>query len=233
MNKVRSSGMPGKTQMAWRIENQADSADIFLYDFIGDWGVPAQDFVRELNVLSDKDINLHVNSEGGDVFDALAMYAALKNHKPQVTAYIDALAASAASFVVMAADRIVIAKTASMMIHEAQGLVIGPADDMRKMAALLEDATTNIAEIYADRSEAPVKSWTKAMKAETWYRGEQAVEAGLADEVMADVSKNKMIQDITFIKAVEEAPEGPDTNPAVDYPRLFKEAMEEETIFHA
>ena len=221
--------------MAWRIENQASSVDIFLYDVIGDFGITASDFVKELAAIGDKPINLHVNSEGGDVFDALAIYAALKAHQAPVTASIDSLAASAAAFIVMAADQVIISKTASFMVHEAQGLVVGPADDMRKMADLLEDATKNIAEIYADHTEVPVKTWLKDMKAETWYRGEAAVKAGLADEVLASAPRNVIKNEEKTEPKKEEAPtEEPKTentsNP--DYAALFEQAADEENIFN-
>jgi len=230
MNRIRSSGIPGKTQMAWKIENQADSdVDIFLYDVVGDFGVTASDFVRELKGIGNRPINLHVNSEGGDVFDALAIYAALKAHRAPVTAYVDSLAASAAAFIVMAADKIVISKTASMMIHEAHAISIGNSEDMLKAAALLEDTTKNIAEIYADHTDVPVKSWQKAMKAETWYHGEEAVKAGLADEVLAIEPKNLTTTEITAVGSEEKEEI---THPAIDYAALFEKVAEEENTFN-
>ena len=78
--------------------------------------------------------------------------------------------------------KLVIAKTASMMIHDAFGLAIGNAADMRQMADLLDQQSDNIAGIYADRSGKPVAGWRDAMRAETWYVGQEAVDAGLADE---------------------------------------------------
>jgi ATP-dependent protease ClpP protease subunit len=210
------SGVTDKTHLSYRIVNEADAADVWLYDLVGDFGIAAGDFARELNVLAPKPINLHVNSAGGDVFEALAIYAALKNYPSPITAYVDSLAASAASFIVMAAEKIIISKNASMMIHEANGLVIGPSEDMRKMADLLDDATENIASIYADRTGKPVKNWRNAMHEETWYRGDEAVKAGLADEVaVTSKVENKApavgFPDLSDIKAII-APE-PNTNP--------------------
>lgn len=201
MRRINSSATE-KSRMVWRMENFADTATVYIYDQIGGFGVTAGDFTRDLQALGGKPIDLHVNSEGGDVFDGLAIYNALRNHSAPVTAYVDSLAASAASFIIQAASKIVIAKTASVMVHEANGIVLGPADDMRKMADLLDDASENIAEIYADRSGKPAKSWRSAMKAETWYRGDEAVKAGLADEVASVKTENKLtvFPDLSNIK---------------------------------
>lgn len=193
-----------RSRLAWRIENVSrEAADVFLYDIIGEWGVTAGDFVAELRSLGNVAINLHINSEGGDVFDGLAIYQALKQHSAKVTAYIDALAASAASFIAMAADSIYIAKNASMFIHEAMGAAIGNAADMRKLAELLDDSSENIASIYAERAGGTTSSWREAMKAETWYRGQEAVDAGLADELQDDA---KVAAKVTPLRSARAEP---------------------------
>jgi len=171
---------------AWyRVNNKADkdTAEIYIYDFIGEWGVTAQDFVNELRDIKTSKIDLHLNCGGGQVWDGLAIYAALRNHDASVTAYVDALAASAASFIAQAGDKRIMEPNARMMIHDAHGICIGTADDMREMAKMLADTSDNIAGIYADRSGTEEKNWRKAMKNTTWYSAEEAVEAGLADEV--------------------------------------------------
>lgn len=181
----------GQTRMALRIENAAGKAEVYIYDIIGDWGVSAGDVVAELRSIGDLPIDLHINSEGGSVFDGLAIYNALRNHSKPVTAYVDALAASAASFIAMAAGRIVIAKNASMMIHDAMGFAMGNAADLRSLADLLDESSETIAEIYDDRAGGGVSKWRDLMKAETWYRGQAAVDAGLADEVAVPKQGNQ------------------------------------------
>lgn len=170
----------------YRITNAtaAAPARVDIFDEIGWFGVTAADFVRDLSGVSG-DLDVHVNCPGGDVFDGIAIYNALLNHKGTVSVYVDGLAASAASFIAMAAAPgcLAIAKTASMMIHEAFGLAIGNAADMRQMADMLDQQSGNIAGIYADRSGKPVSEWRDAMRAETWYVGQEAVDAGLADRV--------------------------------------------------
>lgn len=176
----------------FRIENAASpqSADVYLYDTIGDWGVTAQDFVNELRTITSPSMALHVNCYGGEIFDGLAIYESLRQHASKVTAYVDGVAASAASFIVQAADTRVMGRNARMMIHDGHGLVLGNAADMREMASLLDDLSDNIASIYQDRAGAgTVSSWRDAMRAGsamgdgTWYDAQAAVDAGLADEV--------------------------------------------------
>ena len=177
------SAQAGERILAWRIVNQAEAVDVYLYDVIGSEAANAGDFVRELRAITQPLINLHVNSEGGLVFDALAMYAAIASHPSQVDAYIEGMAASAASFLIQAADRRLIAEHASIFIHRAMGLALGNAVDLRKLADLLEDEDDNIASIYAGRAGGSVEDWLARMDAETKFRGEQAVKAGLADAV--------------------------------------------------
>lgn len=178
---MAASRGPGR---AWyRMTNQGPTTKIYVYDMIGEYGITAQNFVADLMSVTTPAIDLHVNSEGGQVFDGVAIYAALKSHPADVTAYVDALAASAASFIVQAADTRVMRANARMMIHEAQGVAVGNAEDVLSLAALLEDTSANIASIYAERSGVPVEEWRTAMRAETWYGAQEAVDAGLADLV--------------------------------------------------
>src|SRR5262245_35685525 len=104
----------------YRIRDEGDRAEILLYGPIDDWaGVSASTFVRELRAITAKAIDLHINSPGGLVFDAIAIHAGLKNHSATVDVVVDGLAASAASFVAMAGDTVAIEKPAKMMIHDA------------------------------------------------------------------------------------------------------------------
>lgn len=174
----------------YRVTNVDDRAEVFIYDAISEWGVTANDFVRDLRTITASQIDLHLNSPGGLVFDGITIYTALKNHAARVTAHIDGIAASAASFIAMAGDEIVIQKPAKMMIHNANGITIGDADAHQEMASLLNELSDTIAEIYADRAGGTVPQWRAAMSKETWYSAAQAVEVGLADRV-ADKNKRQ------------------------------------------
>src|SRR5690606_8034659 len=103
-------------------------------------------------------------------------------HQAHVTVIVDSLAASIASVIAMAGDRVVMAKNATMMIHDGHGLSIGNAADMREMADLLDKVSDNIASVYAERAGGDVAEWRERMRAETWYSADEAVSAGLADE---------------------------------------------------
>lgn len=177
----------GKSGSWYEIKNlTADTAQINIYDEIGYWGVTASSFLEDLQGVTAKTIALHINSPGGDVFDGLAILNSLRQYKGTVNVVIDGLAASAASFIAMAGDSVEIAPNAMMMIHEASGLVVGNSADMREMADLLDKTSANIADIYARRAGGEAADWRKAMKAETWYTHQEAVDAGLADRVVGD-----------------------------------------------
>lgn len=162
-----------------------DSADVYIYDVIDSyWGVNASEFVTELAGLDVENINLYVNSPGGSVFDGTAIMNALRRHKAHVTATVDGLAASAASFIVQAADEVVMGFGAEMMIHDASAVCWGNAADMEETAKVLNQLSETIASVYAERAGGTTEEWRTAMHAETWYTAEEAVAAGLADRVV-------------------------------------------------
>lgn len=171
----------------YEIKNiSADVATVNLYDEIGMWGITASAFIEDLHAIDAKQLDLHISSPGGDVFDGLAILNSLRQHKATVNVTVDGLAASAASFIAMAGDSIKIAPNAMMMIHEASGLVVGNSGDMREMADLLDKTSANIADIYARRAGGDPEEWRTAMRAETWYTHQEAVTAGLADSVVGE-----------------------------------------------
>lgn len=182
----------------YRIENSANAAEVYIYDEISPYGVTANDFVRDLNSIARPTINLHLNTPGGDVFDGIAIFNALKAHSAFVNVYIPGLAASIGTVIAMAADRIVIAPHARMMIHEAWGMSMGNASDMAKMAERLEATSDNIASIYAERAGGDVAAWRELMRSETWYTDEAAVAAGLADEVGRSNDESALKQAASF-----------------------------------
>jgi len=176
----------------YRIENKADGpASVYIYDEIGYFGVTAKDFVNDLNGITASEIDLHLNSPGGDVFDGIAIYESLKSHSAKINVVVDSLAASAASFIAMAGDTVTMARNAQMMIHDAMGLCVGNAADMEEMIGLLNKCSDNIADIYAQRAGGTADSWREKMKAETWYSAQEAVDAGLADSVKGADSSDK------------------------------------------
>ncbi len=163
---------------------EGSSADVYIYDAIGGWwGTDAATFVRDIANLDVETINLYVNSPGGSVYDAVAIMNALRRHKAKVIATVDGLAASAASFIIQAADEVVMGTGTELMVHDAWNIVYGNAEALRKEAESLDRISDTIAGIYAERAGGTEAQWREAMQAETWYSASEAVAAGLADRV--------------------------------------------------
>lgn len=179
---------PGTDEGWYRITNTVDeggspTASVHIYGDIGSWGITAASFVEELKAVDAAEIHLFVNSPGGEVFDGLAIHNALRSHRARVMVQVDSLAASIASVIAMAGDRIVMSPHSQMMIHDAQGVSCGNPEELREYADFLDRQSDNIAAVYAERAGGTKAQWRKRMQAETWYFADEAVEAGLADEV--------------------------------------------------
>jgi ATP-dependent protease ClpP protease subunit len=164
----------------YRIRNQIDGpTQLHIYDEIGYFGVSASDMIRDLADVTGP-LEVHLNSPGGEVFDGIAIYNALVARR-DVTIMIDGLAASIASVIAMAGNPVLIARQAQVMVHDGFGMSIGNAKDMREMAELLDKTSNNIASIYSDHTGRTQDYWRAVMQAETWYSGQEAIDAGLAD----------------------------------------------------
>lgn len=205
----------------FRITNLSTTeARIDLYSEIGMWGTTAADFVAQLNAVDAQKINVHINSEGGEVFDGIAIHTALATHKAHVTTYIDGLAASAASFIAMAGDLIVMARNATMMIHDASGMTWGNEADHLAQAGLLGKLSDNIADMYAMQAGGTVEAWRGLMRAETWYTGTEALAAGLIDEVRGEDPEDppsNLLSTLFFAYASRaDAPAPPEIPPAAE-----------------
>lgn len=162
-----------------------DAATVRIYDEIGFWGVTEDDFARELTAITAGEIEVQISSPGGDVFAGVAIYNALRAHPARITTRVDGVAASIASVIAQAGDHRVMLGGAQMMIHEAFGGAIGSAAELRDFADLLERQNENIAAIYAARSGGDVEDFKARLAAgDTWLTAAEAVDLGLADEVV-------------------------------------------------
>lgn len=180
----------------YRITNQAGGPVVVdIFDEIGFWGVNAAAFQRELAQVNASEITVNLSSPGGEIFEGIAIYNALRSHPANVTIRVSALAASIASVIAQAGDRIVMLSGSQMMIHEGSGLCMGNAQDMQQMAELLDRQSDNIATIYAERAGGTPDEWRTRMRAETWFNAEEAVAAGLADEVEALPRKGEQAEE--------------------------------------
>jgi ATP-dependent Clp endopeptidase proteolytic subunit ClpP len=169
----------------YHIKNAADAptAEISIHDEIGFWGVTAKDFLDELkSIPANRPIALSLHSPGGEVFDGLAIYHALKA-RGNVNVRIEGLAASMASVIAMAGTRIEMPRNAYLMIHNPSGVAMGDAADMRQLADLLDKLKGSLIAAYRDRTKKSDEDLTAMMDAETWLTGEEAVAQGFADEL--------------------------------------------------
>ena len=158
---------------------------LLLYGEIG-WEVRAAEFVPAIDAVTDSHIDLHISSPGGDVFEALTIMNALKEHPATKTVYIDGLAASAASFIAVGiGGEVIMRPGAEMMIHNAQGGAWGDMNDMHAIIERLESSSATIADIYAAKTGTDAAQWRAAMDAETWFSADEALAAGLVDKVEA------------------------------------------------
>lgn len=168
----------------------ADTTEILVYDEIGVWGITAKNFVAALATITTPNIVVRINSPGGDVFDGLAIYNALKAHKANITCVVDGLAASAASFIALAGDTVSIHESAMIMIHRAWGFAIGNQSDMADMATVLGKIDGQLADIYAKQTGKPADEMAALMKGDsdgTWFTAQEAADINLVDEIVAPV----------------------------------------------
>lgn len=162
-------------QPAWWEDKEADKP------------VGARAFIRALDELDVDDIDLHINSPGGEVFEGIAIYNALRAHKAAVHVTVDGMAASIASVVAMAGDDVRMPATAMMMIHDPSGLVFGTPADMAAMAEALGKVKGAILAAYTAKTEKlSAQKIADMMARETWITAEEAVEWGFADEMVTD-----------------------------------------------
>jgi len=162
-------------------------AEVFIYDFIGfdPWlgGVAAKDFVAQLRRTAAQKILLRINSPGGDIAEAVTIRNALIEHPASIETHIDGLAASSASWVGLAAEKVIMSPHATLMIHEPWNIVMGDAQAMRKEADVLDKFGDEIASMLVEKAGGTREEWRDRMREETWYSDQEAVDAGLADEI--------------------------------------------------
>lgn len=184
--------------------------EVYVYGEIGGWGITANQFVRDLAALDDgsSQISARFNSIGGDLFDGLAIHNALSRLGERCTGHVDALAASAASVAVCGAHKVVIAANAMLMIHNPWTYASGDAEDLRKVATALDQATEVI--IAAYKAKAPdidEVELRRMVSAETWLTANEAVALGLADEVGAGVQVKACIGQGNALQRFQNAPQ--------------------------
>jgi ATP-dependent Clp protease protease subunit len=218
----------GKGQ--FKAEKSATEATIYLYDAIvssdteAEWygGVAPKAFINELKAIDAPVINLRINSPGGSVFAARAMEQAMRDHKAKIIAHVDGYSASAASFLMMAADEIVMAQGGMVMIHKAWTMAYGNANDLRSQADLLEKIDGTLVETYANRSNQSAEQIAQWMAGETWFTADEAIAAGFADRKAETGVKAETDWDLSAYANVPKQPEQETPPPAK--PKFDKDA---------
>lgn len=182
--------MPKPNKKFWDFKALDEkTGELTLYGEISDiswWGdeITPKQFKEDLDALGDIDVlNVYINSPGGDVFAGQTIYSMLKRHKAQVNVYVDGLAASIASLIAMAGDKVIMPANAMMMIHSPWTWAVGNAQDFRKLADALDKIRDSMVTAYQDKSGLEAEEITKIMDAETWLSAKDCLEYGFADEI--------------------------------------------------
>jgi len=179
-------------RQGFSINNKAENAEIVIYSDIGmSWfeeGVTAKSFSQALKDLPStiKNIDVRLNSPGGDVFEGITIYNRLKQHNANITVYIDGLAASIASIIALAGDEVIMGEGALMMIHKPMSYAYGNSIELEEMIQRLDDVEEQLVGIYKRKTGLDRTEIKTMLAEETWLDASQAVEMGFADKTMED-----------------------------------------------
>ncbi|PHB31794.1 Clp protease [Bacillus pseudomycoides] len=182
-----------KIKNRFEVLNSANTeeADLYMYGTISaySWyeGISSSKVREQLKNITAKTINVHVNSGGGDVFESIAISNLLKNHSAQIVIHIDGLAASGASVIAMAADKIIMPKNTMMMIHRAWTYAASNAEGLRKVADRLDKIDTAVTESYTSRFVGERNELEELLAEETWLTAEECKTFGFCDEIVDEI----------------------------------------------
>lgn len=202
------------TNKFWNfIKNSESTGDLQLYGEIANetwWGdeVTPRDFKNDLDNMGDiSTLNVYINSPGGDVFAGQAIHSMLKRHKAKVNVYVDGLAASIASVIAMAGDKVIMPKNSMMMVHNPWSIVAGNSADFRKMADDLDKIGKSIKEAYLSKAtELDVEMLKELMDDETWLTAQDCLDYGFADEIEETKAVAACV-DSKYLKAYKNIPQ--------------------------
>lgn len=190
-------------------ENIITMFDIIGEDFWTGGGVTAKKVAAQLRAIGDQPVEVQINSPGGDMFEGIAIYNVLREHSQQITVKVMGMAASAASIIAMAGDRIEIGAASFLMIHNCWIIAIGNRHDMAETAAWLEPFDAAMRDVYAARSGLTPDEAGALMDAESWLSGSTAVDRGFADALLPSdqiaVDEAAKVQDrqVNEVRAME------------------------------
>ena len=168
-----------------------NAPEVLLYDVIGGMDantgevLTAKSFIEQVRKLADSSlINIRINSAGGSVFDAIAIYNYLRDMSCEIHVYIDGLAASAATLIAMAGDKIYMPRNALMMVHNPSSFINGNSGELKDAAETLDKVRDGMLEIYHEKTGMERGELIKMLDAESWFDADEALKLGFCDEVI-------------------------------------------------
>lgn len=196
----RTAFSPGRRFFGRSGASKDEAGAIYIYAPIGMWGgIQAQDVANALDIQGKKKaLNIYINSEGGDVFEAVAIYNLIARFDGKKTVYVDGLAASAASMIALAGDKTITASNAMWMIHNPWGIAIGESKDFREKADVMDKLKEQMVDTYAKKvgakaTKEQIRGW---MDAETWMTAAEAKERGFSDETTEEEEQTTATADL-------------------------------------
>lgn len=210
----------------YSLEKASDTeANLYIYGDIvtyrwDDEEVSANSLKNELEELGDvSKINVHINSSGGSTFQGLAIHNLLKQNKAQINVYVDGIAASSASIIAMAGDKVYMPRTSLMMIHNCWTLAIGNAEELRKTADDMDKIAEAYKSAYMSKVNITREKLEELLANETYLTAEECVEMGFADDILEDEKiavnsfANKSILNlVNRLKVAEEKNKAPNVD---------------------
>lgn len=182
-----------------------EDAEIIVYGEIGDSmfgeSISASYFSKELDKIRDvKNITLRLNSVGGDVFEGITIYNRLKQHKAKVIVYVDGIAASIASIIMLAGDEIILGEGSWIMIHKPWTVAYGDSRDLQDTIDRLDDIENSLISIYANKTKLSRDEIKTMLAKETWMEADEAIKLGFADSTFANEYQIAASADKPWIK---------------------------------
>ena len=186
----------------YNITNKAgESADIYIFNEIGDYGITAKDFINDVKDLDKTPINIHINSLGGDVFNGMAIYNILKKRTAKTTVYIEGIAASIATIIALGADEVIMSENSLFMIHNAMSGARGNAHDLREQAVVLDKISMELKGIYLKKVNIGMEELESLLDKETWFTAKEALALGFIDSI-SDAIKVAAKYDVSKFKNI-------------------------------
>lgn len=202
--------MPSKNKRWFTLKNEGDEqpVKVWVHGDIGAYDIEAMDLIRALQSVGTQDAEFRVQSYGGSVYEGLSMYNAIRAHKGKTVAIVDGLAASIATYFLMACDEIQMPENAYLMIHNPSMGAWGGESELESALTQLKNSKQTIAEAYAERCGKPIHDVLAAMHQETWFTAQEALEFGLIDKVVDAVDLSNCLQATSedALKAFKQPP---------------------------